>query len=106
MPTAEYVVAVVDFAIVSPSVCTAVTVADTVEDVTVPSVAEAVFEIPPASISACVVNVDAAQVIVALGARPPTGTAGHVTEAILLSATDIVAVAGIVMLPVFRTTYE
>lgn len=103
-PTLAKVVAVVDLAIDNAFVCTAVTVAVAVGEVAVPSLADATFVIEPASTLAWVVVCVAEHVRVAFGASPPAGMAGHETEAILSSVTVIVADAGMVTLPVLRTT--
>lgn len=95
-------VVVESFTIESARDCTALTVAVTVSEVVVPSVADAVLTIEPVSMSACVTTAEPEQVSVAFGASPPAGSAGHETEAILSSATVIGLV--IVTLPVFRTT--
>jgi len=72
-----------------------------VGDVTAPDEAEAVFVSLPASTSACVVVYEPVQVIEAPGASPPDGSAGHDTEAILLSDTATADVS--VVLPAFVT---
>jgi hypothetical protein len=101
-PGALYVVTAAVFAIVSAGAREDGNVWLTVGDVVVPDVADATFVTPPASISACVVVYDAVQVRLAPGANPPAGSAGHVTDAILLSVTVTGCV--IVVLPVFVTT--
>ena len=103
MPVVVKLLVVVDLTIDSAGDCAAVTVAITCGDVVVPVVAVAVLTIDPASMLACVVTAIAEHVSVAFGASPPAGTAGQVTLAILLSAIDSVADAGIVTLPRFLT---
>ena len=87
MPTALNEVVVVPFATVSAGDWIAVMVAVVVGDVASPDVPDAVFVTEPASTSACVVVYVPEHVMEAPGAKPPDGSAGHVTEAILLSET-------------------
>ena len=103
MPTVLKFVAVVPLVIVMAGDCCPVTVAETLGAMAVPSVAVAILVIEPASRSACVVVALAVQVSVAFGARPVAGTAGHETEAILLSETEMTVADGSVVLPVFLT---
>ena len=64
----------------------AVTVTLTVGDVFVPDLDAAVLITLPASRSACVTAYEPEQLSVPPGAKPPTGSAAHVTLGILLSA--------------------
>ena len=73
-----------------------------VGDVVVPLVADAVLVTPSASKSACVVVYDPVHVSDAPAMRTPPGSAGHDTEAILLSLTEIGETIDTV--PLFWTT--
>jgi len=104
VPAAVNEAVVDDFTTVTPGVCVALIVKLVVGDVVVPVLAEAVLVTLPASTSACVVVYEPVQVIEAPGTRPPDGSAGHDTEAILLS--DTVTADVKVVLPEFVTLYE
>ena len=101
MPGALKLVIVDDLTMVSAGVCAAMMTSDTDGEVTAPDLALAVLSTLPLSRSACVVVYAPVQMIDAAGSNPPTGNAGQLTLAILLSDTVIAVVS--VTLPVFVT---
>ena len=89
------------FLIVKSGFCVPVTVSETMPETIAPLLADAVLVTLPAFRSANVTVYVPVQVMKVAGGSPPTGNAGHATDAILLSDTVIGAVS--VVLPVLVT---